>query len=137
MINVSELRLGNYILQKYGGRIVTVKCSYQHFELISREGTRDLYPVVLKAGLLEDCGFSENPDYPLLPGAREFLLVLPIPGSNKNELRAYIKNNNECFGRATLNGLPASTNFYHLHQLQNIYFALTGKEMMITITDVK
>jgi hypothetical protein len=134
MINVSELRLGNYILQKSEGRIATVRCTYQHFELVSREGTRDLYPVVLKAEILEECGFSENPDYPLLPGAREFLLTLAIPGSNKNELRAYIKSNKECFGRATLNGLPASANFYHLHQLQNIYFALTGKEMMMKIT---
>ncbi|MFL5742779.1 MAG: hypothetical protein ACJ75B_21350 [Flavisolibacter sp.] len=131
MINVSELRLGNFILQKQNARISTVRCSYQHFELVAKEGTRDLYPVVLDAALLDKCGFSENLEYPLLPGAREFTLLLPVHGSSQTELRAYIKNNKECFARAIVNNQPASNNFYHLHQLQNLYFFLTGKELIV------
>ena len=129
MINVNELRLGNYVLQKINNRILPVKCILQHFELLYAGNGKDIYPVVLKAELLERAGFSENKDYPLLPDAREFILVLPVIGNNKNEIRAYIKNNKECFGRAVVNGLPVSNNFYHLHQLQNLYFALTNEEL--------
>lgn len=129
MINANELRLGNHILQKINNRIVTVKCTPHHFELLSTGDGKDIYPVTLKVELLEKAGFLENMDYPLLPDAREFILVLPVIGNNKNEIRAYIKNNKECFGRAVVNGLPVSNNFYHLHQLQNLYFALTNEEL--------
>ena len=133
MINANELRLGNHILQKINNRIVTVKCTLQHFELLSAGNGKDIYPVILKAELLEKSGFSENKDYPLLPDAMEFILVLPVTGNNKNEIRAYIKNNKECFGRAVVNGLPVSNNFYHLHQLQNLYFALTNEELEVKV----
>lgn len=128
MINANELRLGNHIMQKINNRIVTTSCGYQHFELLAK-GEKDLFPIVLKAELLEKIGFRENKDYPLLPDAREFKLVLPVIGNNKNEILAYIKNNKECFGRAVVNGLPASNNFYHLHQLENLFYALTGEEV--------
>lgn len=108
-----------------------VKCSYEHFDLLAKGENKSLYPVVLKPELLEKCGFLENKDYPLLPQAREFILLMAIPGNNKNEIYAYIKSNGECFGRAGANGQPASNNFYHLHQLQNIYFAITGEELNI------
>lgn len=129
MINAYELRLGNYVLQKVNTRIVPVKCTFQHFELLQNGNGKDIYPVTLKAEILEKTRFSENKDYPLLPDAREFILVLPVIGNSKNEIRAYIKNNKECFGRAVVNGLPVSNNFYHLHQLQNLYFALTNEEL--------
>ena len=126
MINVTELRLGSVMMQKVNNRVTTVKCGYPHYELVAREGTKDLYPVLLKAEVLADCGFQENKDYPLLPSAREFILVVPVMGSGNTEIRGYVKNNGECFVRASVNGLPGSNNFFHLHQLQNLYFSLTG-----------
>jgi len=131
MINENELRLGNYVLQKVNTRIVPVKCTHQHFELLKNGSAKDIFPLTLKAEILEKCGFSENKNYPLMPDAREFILVLPVIGNANNEIRAYIKNNGECFGRVTLNNLPVSNNFYHLHQLQNIYFALTNEELKV------
>ncbi|HEU4472361.1 MAG TPA: hypothetical protein VFR58_14815 [Flavisolibacter sp.] len=131
MINIHEFRLGNFLLHKEAGRIRMKPCAFQHFELMARGEIKDLFPVVLKAELLEQCGFVENKDYPLLPAAREFVLVLPVSGSQKSEIRAYIKNNQECFGRAMLNGLPASNNFHQLHQLQNLYHALTGADLVV------
>jgi len=133
MINESELRLGNYILQKINTRIVLVKCSYQHFELLKAGNTKDLFPVTLKAEILEKSGFIENKKYPLLPEAREFVLALPIIGNANNEIRAYVKNNKECFARVTLNNLPVSNNFYNVHQLQNVYFALTSEELKLSL----
>jgi len=129
MINLQELRPGNQVLMKSGPRIVMSAFTPVHFAEAAVNGAKDFFPVVLKAEILEQFGFAENKDYPLLPDAREFLLTLPVAGSHKNEIRAYIKNNKECFGRATLDGFPASNNFYHLHQLQNLFFALTGREL--------
>ena len=131
MINGQELRLGNLILHKVNNKIVRVPCSYQHFELLAKGDAAFMYPVVLKADILEQCGFEENKDYALYPEAREFILLLPVIGNNKNELFAYIKNNGECFGRASVNGAVASNNFYNLHQLQNLYYALTGEELPV------
>ena len=133
MIAVTELRIGNYLMQKINNRIVTTKCTFQHFNLFESGNNKDIFPILLKADLLEKCGFKENKEYPLLPDAREFNLVLPVIGNHKNEVYAYIKNNKECFGRATVNGLPVSNNFYYLHQLQNLYFVLTGEELTVKI----
>ncbi len=132
MIDVNELRLGNYILQKQNNKISAVACSFIHFEWMQK-GYKDLYPIVLKPELVEKHGFIENKKYPLLPDAHEYILAVPVQGSNKNEIVVYVKNNKECFGRAVVNNFPASNNFYHLHQLQNLYFALTGREMEIKL----
>ena len=129
MIIATELRLGNYLLHKLNGKISMASCSYTHFELLHKGDTASLYPVVLKPEWLEKSGFMENKNYPLLPQAREFILVLPVIGNNKNELYGYVKNNGECFVRATVNGSVASNNFFHLHQLQNLFFVLTGNEL--------
>ena len=129
MIKKEEYRLGNYLMHKTGVRILTVRCNLEHFALMAKGGEKDLFPVVLSAPILEKCGFTENKKYPLLPESREFILVLPVMGTGDMEIRAYIKNNKECFGRVMMNGVPVSNNFYHLHQLQNVYFSLTGAEM--------
>lgn len=133
MINEKEFRKGNYLLQKVNGRIINTRYSLLHDELLVRDGGKDLYPIVLKAQVLEQCGFTENKDYPLLPQAREFRMVLAVPGSQKSEIVAHIKNNGECFGRYVVEGHPASANFYQLHQLQNLYFALTGTELEVNL----
>jgi hypothetical protein len=131
MINAGELRLGNLLLHKYNGKISMVTCGYSHFELLGKGDTASFFPVLLKPELLSKCGFTENKDYPLAPQSREFILVLPVIGSNKNEIYGYVKNNGECFVRATVNGAIACNNFFHLHQLQNLYFSMTGQELEI------
>ena len=129
MIKAQEFRLGNYLMHKTGVRILTVRCSLDHFALVARGGEKDLFPVVLSAPILEKCGFTENKKYALLPESREFMLVLPVMGSGEMQIRAYVKNNKECFGRVMMNGVPVSNNFHHLHQLQNVCFSLTGEEL--------
>ena len=131
MINASELRFGNYILFKFNGKISMIPCDFRHLEQLHTGDASSFYPVVLKPELLLKCGFIENKDYPLLPQAREFKLVIPVIGSNNNELYGYVKNNGECFVRATVNNNVASINFFHLHQVQNLFFFLTGNEMEI------
>src|SRR5215218_8333916 len=129
MINASELRLGNYILYKSNGKISMLACSFVHFELLSKGDAALFFPVVLKTELLQKGGFTENKNYPLLPQAREFILTLPVIGPQKNEIYGYVKNNGECFVRAMVNGAVVSNNFFYLHQLQNLFFTLTSKEL--------
>lgn len=133
MIKSDEFRLGNYLMHKTGVRILTVKCTLQHFELVAKDGGKDLFPVVLSPTILEKSGFTENKKYALLPESREFILVLPVMGSGAVEIKAYVKNNKECFGRAMMNTVPISNNVYHLHSLQNLWYALTGEEMKVLL----
>jgi hypothetical protein len=120
-------------MHKTGVRILTVACTFQHFEAMAKDGGKDLFPVVLSPTLLEKCGFLENKKYALLPESREFVLVLPIMGSADVAIKAYVKNNKECFARVMTNNVPLSNNFFHLHQLQNIYFTLTGEELLVKL----
>ncbi len=133
MIDASELRLGNYILHKASVRILPVKCTYQHFELLAKGLVKDIFPIALKPDILQKCGFIENKKYYLLPDAREFTLALPVMGNNKNDIYGYINSNKESYARAMVNDMIISNNFYHVHQLQNIYYALTGKEIDLTL----
>jgi hypothetical protein len=133
MIKSQEFRLGNYLMHKTGVRILTVRCTLEHFALMAKGGEKDMFPVVLSAPVLEKCGFSENKKYALLPESREFIRLVPVMGGGDLSLRAYIKSNKECFGRVMLNNVPVSNNFYHLHQLQNIYQALTGQELELML----
>jgi hypothetical protein len=132
MVNPTEFRLGNYLMHKQGHRVVTAACSLEHFELMAK-GSKDLYPVVLKPEWFERSGFVENKNYPLLPSAREFRLALPVKGSHKNEIHAYVKSNGECFAKAMLDDQPASNHAYQLHQLQNLFYALTGEELHVRL----
>ncbi|RYD94927.1 MAG: hypothetical protein EOP50_08800 [Sphingobacteriales bacterium] len=129
MIQPSEIRWGNTVLQKKAGRIQPVSCTGEQFALIAQGQLADLYPVVLKAELLLQNGFAENKEYALYPQAREFRRVLPVKGKAKHELLAYVKSNGECLAWATVDGIQSSNNIYQLHQLQNLHFALTGTEL--------
>jgi hypothetical protein len=133
MIKTNEFRLGNYVMHKTGVRILTVPCAFQHYELMAKDGGKDLFPVVLSPVVLEKTGFVENKKYALLPESREFVLVLPVMGSGEIAIKAYLKNNKECFARLMTNNIPLSNNFYHLHQLQNIYFNLIGEELPVQL----
>lgn len=119
------------MMHKTGVRILTMPCNFQHFELMAKDGGKDLFPVVLVPSVFEKCGFSENKKYALLPESREFILVLPVMGSGAIEIKGYLKNNKECFARAMVNGVPISNNVHHLHSLQNLYCALTGDELTV------
>ena len=133
MIKSQEYRLGNYLMHKTGVRILTVPCTFQHFELMAKDGGKDLFPVVLSPTLLEKSGFVENKKYALLPESREFVLVLPVMGSADISIKAYVKNNKECFARVMSNNIPLSNNFYQLHQLQNVYFSFVGEELAVKL----
>lgn len=130
MIDATTLRLGNYILHKGGVRILPVALTLTHFELLAKDMAKDMFPIKLSAENLKKCGFIENEKYYQHPEVREFVLTLAVPGVNKNEIRAYVPATTT-FARATVNELIISNNIYHLHQLQNLFYALTGEELEV------
>jgi hypothetical protein len=133
MIKPTEFRIGNYLLHKTGVRVLTVPCTFAHFALMAKDGGKDLFPVALSSKILEGCGFAENKKYALLPESREFVLVLPVMGSADINIKAYVKNNKECFARLMMNNVPLSNNLFHLHSLQNLYFAFTTQELAVNL----
>ena len=108
-----------------------VRCGTEQLTLIAAGNAKDFFPVVLTPELFIKAGFIENKDYPLLPAAREFKLVIPVLTDNATEIQGYVKNNKECFARLAVNKFIASNPVYHLHQLQNLFFVLTGEELVI------
>lgn len=133
MVKSNEFRLGNFLLHKTGVRVLTVPCTFEHFALMAKDGGKDLFPVVLSPKILESCGFTENKKYALLPESREFVLLLPVMGSGEVSIKAYVKSNKECFARAMVNNVPVSNNLFHLHQLQNLHFALAAEELAVKV----
>jgi hypothetical protein len=133
MINSQEFRLNNFLLQKINTRISMVRCGPEQLSLIASGNLKDFFPVQLTPELFLKAGFIENKDYPLLPDAREFKLVIPVLTDNATEIQGYVKNNKECFARSAVNKFIASNPVYHLHQLQNLFFALTGEELPVKI----
>ena len=53
--------------------------------------------------------------------------------AKKNEIHAYVKSNGDCFARAMIDDKPASNPVYHFHQLQNLYYVLTGEELDVRL----
>lgn len=131
MINALELRLGNYVLYKSGVRILPVRLGFEHLELLSKGQSNLFFPVQLKPDVLQKCGFSENKEYALLPEERQFILTLPVIGNNENKIIAFVHK--EIYARAVVNDLVITNHFYNLHQLQNVHYALTGKELDVTL----
>ncbi len=129
MVNANELRLGNYILCKTGVRILPTPVGFQHFELLAKGLAKEMFAMPLKPELLIKIGFIENKEYYQLPDGKEFILALPVIGNNANQIRAYVNSKEVCYARAILNEMVISNNIHQLHQLQNLYYALTGTEM--------
>ncbi len=130
MIDATTLRLGNYILHKGGVRILPVALGLPHFDLLAKGLAKDMFPIAINIENLKKCGFIENVKYYQHPEVREFILTLPVPGAHVNEIRAYVPATTP-FARATLNEHLISNNIYHLHQVQNLYYALTGTELEV------
>ena len=129
MINEKELRIGNWVIspfKKYKYVQVSMICisgiiGVKPFK-ISVSFHRKLAPIPLNPEILEKCGFEKC--------------------KNGIELICFNECNNIIIA-SLFTGLPLTleidgTRFplYHikyLHQLQNLYFALTGKELTVNL----
>lgn len=124
MINANELRIGNQVLESHD-QMHTVTASsilaqYQH----DIAKVQDYKPIPLTEEILMKCGFIQQPS--------------PFSGVFVNNSISLVGDYNDRY-RVVGYKLVFHTNagtteakVKHLHQLQNLYFALTSKELVYT-----
>lgn len=113
MINANELRIGNWILN---GNDHPIEVGYHEIKYATlHPGTQNNYePIPLTPEILEKCGFGkqDNNSHQL-----DTDVGFCLWGRN-GEINVHAYEGDE-IGEAVK----------HLHQLQNLYFALTGNEI--------
>jgi hypothetical protein len=119
MIAANELRIGNWV------KLEHVTFSYNKVTSINKIGIivdehihttlSIVYGITLTSEILEKCGFER------LDGWKDNWWFNGIVGINYHLGKLYYNTN-----------LNDSVYIQHLHQLQNLYFALTGEELNYT-----
>jgi len=131
MINANELRIGNLvklenyfkiigIMFRYGNDNYDIHVLRENSILIYKVLESELEPIPLTTEILEKCGF----DWSIYHQAFHKLNL----EFDLNE--SYPLGFSLCTFR---NKLLVAPNIYFLHQLQNLYFALTGEELQINL----
>jgi hypothetical protein len=123
----SELRIGNYIKTEFGTSKVrgTAKEAVWLNSLggpIRLDGFLGIQPVELTKDILLKCGFEDAID----ADNDEYFIF------NNLKLYWYEFALNTCNGFYFRNDVNGDLKIKHLHQLQNLYFALTGNELSVS-----
>jgi len=123
MIKPSELRIGNLIDSFATGAPVTIKIQADHFRQLNAT-TDYVKPIPLTEEWLQRCGFEFRADDK----------VWNIQVGNTN----YLEFDDEGLCGVTPESWRDQCPIYiwaeikYVHQIQNLYFALTGNELQIT-----
>jgi hypothetical protein len=137
MIKANELRIGNYVNEKdvdfneagvfFDGNKTIVQVDIDILHRVFGENPCHFERIPLTEDILLKCGFSEceskiidNPD------------MLSIQISN-NETLDFEDNEFFLAGISSHRVVSLWNCTKHLHQLQNLYFALTGEELTINL----
>jgi len=126
MIEIKELRIGNKV--SYVGCVSTVNGLFlSHFtvydnNMIQRNSAQDnIQPLIITPEILQACGFAEDND--------------PYVMKWFNEDIGYIARCEGGFTFPDSDGEPSiGYAMISLHQLQNYYFAIMGKELEVNLT---
>lgn len=121
-MKVNELRIGNLITAMYEGDYAInqiVVNAVSEIGVNRSYGETEFYiencePIPLTEEWLVKCGFIEHHDCYV----KDFIVGLYIIYSKKRKEFVY-----------DINGMDVDCNIQYLHQLQNLYFALTGEEL--------
>ena len=111
IMKANELRLGNYVLDR--GRVIICEC--HHFSMLESYYKDDFKPIPLTEEWLLKFGFEPKGTEPIM---------------FTNGRYNYFPSS-KYFGNTRNNGGLIHSNVRHVHQLQNLYFALTGEELKI------
>jgi hypothetical protein len=134
MIDTKELRLKN-IVRFIDGSISTVEAiglgSVELRDVPYSVINTGIEPIPLTPAVLEACGFEFRYE-----SSRVMLLII---GDHKTEteqsLQFWINTDHISISRCGINAYSAPCD--NLHQLQNIYYSLTGQELQIDIEKLK
>jgi hypothetical protein len=129
-MNANELRKNNLV--DWNGEIAKIS-QLLELEVVFKCGETDLYtalkPIPLTEEILLKCGFELNEDlgdmkYYQIPNEKRGFGVC----FDHDEIVFYLFNI-----KGITNLIYDESFFQHLHQLQNLYFALTGTELEINL----
>jgi hypothetical protein len=127
MIQATDLRLGNWVYWT-SHCIEPIQIAIDHLKDII-EGAPYFSPILLSAELLEKCGFVLVED---LGDQKYFQLPNKPYGYGVNldhDELAFISYK----GGYVYTLINDEIHFQHLHQLQNLFHALTGEELLIDL----
>jgi hypothetical protein len=116
MINMYELRLGNWLLQD-GTNYINVGIIQKNFyaTAINERNITRFEPVPLTPEILEKCGFERLDRF----FEKDEIILLLVGGDT---ILYYYSTKSD-----------KRTEIQYLHQLQNLYFALVGEELNIEL----
>jgi len=119
-MKAQELRIGNFIQDSKG----KVQKIYPSLLISIIEGTINFgKPILLTCEWLEKFGFKKiHSMYPVFDGSYSFEIEDVINLSQR-------KDGFQFFIEDEIYGCSVNVKLQHVHQLQNLYFALTGEEL--------
>jgi hypothetical protein len=129
MIQANELRIGNWVLDRHDNwqRVDVVVKDKSGAYSVHFKGTKvwgdycgTLNPIILSPEILKKCDFKATPSLSYKTG-----ITIPYTVWSKEKL-VYNEIQKQWWFKGVLDHQPQ-----YLHHLQNLYFALTGKELEI------
>lgn len=126
MIEAKELRTGNYVI--YHGEVEeTCKLDAEDIFLTeTKEGYRQLHsPIPLTPDILEKAGFHYNNNRSSVARREIAYQDSDYPCSLQ------LSGSGICIARSGIGAITAPV--FYLHQLQNLFYALTGEELTINL----
>lgn len=128
MVNIKECEFGNYFGYESEIYLLVNVSKYSKIRKINTGESNpievpltDLEPIPISIPLLEKCGFEEHTIYNEDQDERDFYVHSKF--SDLMYVDGVLKN-----------GLDELPDIIYLHQLQNLYFDLTGEELEINLT---
>jgi len=134
MIEYQELRIGNLV--RYNEKLFRIYSISKEYPFLDTQEFgqgcvlyQELYGIILTPEILEKCGFEKK-----LIGDKIYYSFSLFYGLSNYEFAFYpFFDLGNGINAAVLlyKGILIGGNLYYVHELQNIYFALTGKELKI------
>lgn len=126
MINPNELRIGDFVIDRYNDCICIDEYWMEVFMAI--RDYESLQPIPLTPEILEKCGFDKQEH-----GSGNFKAVSQCKQIESSYERTSIDHWNGKTFLTDIDGGTVGEELKSLHQLQNLYFALTGEELKVNL----
>lgn len=124
MIKANELRIGNWVEVDDKPALVTqifdsgITCNHND-DITNGEAFKHITPIPLTPEILEKAGFENG-----CPYSKEYGHTAP---------KEAFFFENDYYPNEMSNGRSIGTEIKYMHQLQNLYFALTGEELPLIL----
>ena len=125
-MKAEELRIGNFVL--FCEKVFCMDFNAMHDFYIDNDFD-ELKPIIITEEILLNFGFEECKDY-YFCGKSMFFYDINKSLENSEFFIYFNENNKICLSSMENDDtVSKSLNIKHVHQLQNLYFALTGQEL--------